>query len=121
MARSDEGSATVETALTLPSLILLTLALGGILTGLAMQIRCVDAARLGARATVRGESETAVRDAIAQELPHGKVEISSSGGFVHVTVSTPIVGLPLLRSFVVHAGAEEAREESEADAAVTDP
>ena len=51
----DTGSATIETALALPSLLLLTLALGGIITGLAMQIRCVDAARLGARATARGE------------------------------------------------------------------
>ena len=82
----DTGSATVETALALPSLLLLTLALAGIITGLAMQIRCVDAARLGARATARGESEAAVRSAIAAELPHGQVAIGSSAGFVHVQV-----------------------------------
>jgi hypothetical protein len=117
----DQGSATIESALALPSLILLTLALCGIITGLAIQIRCVDAARLGARATARGEGEDAVRGAIAQELPHAKVEISSSAGFVHVDVSTPIVGLPLLRSVVVHADAVEAQEESAADAAATGP
>jgi Flp pilus assembly protein TadG len=112
----DAGSATVETALALPSLLLLTLALCGIISGLAMQIRCVDAARLGARATARGESEAAVRDAIAAELPHGQVTIASAAGFVHVQVSTPVVGLPLLRGFVVHATAEEAEEGGADDA-----
>lgn len=112
----DAGSATVETALALPSLLLLTLALCGIISGLAMQIRCVDAARLGARATARGESEAAVRDAIAAELPHGQVTIASAAGFVHVQVSTPVVGLPLLRGFVVHATAEEAEEGAADDA-----
>jgi Flp pilus assembly protein TadG len=108
--RRDQGSATVETALALPSLLLLTLALCGIISGLAMQIRCVDAARMGARATARGENEAAVREAIAAELPRGQVAISNSGGFVHVQVSTPVVSVPLLRGFMVHAVADEAQE-----------
>ncbi len=77
------------------------------------QIRCVDAARLGARATARGEDQSAVRGAIARELPRGRVEIGTSGGVVHVSVAAPIAGLPLLRSFVVHAEAEAADEGSE--------
>jgi Flp pilus assembly protein TadG len=115
-AARDEGSATIETALALPSLLMLTLALCGLLTGLAMQIRCVDAARLAARATVRGESETAVRDTITAELPRGKVAITSTAGFVHVEVSSPVVSLPLLRGFVVHAAADEAEEGGASDA-----
>ncbi|MFD0639209.1 TadE family type IV pilus minor pilin [Catenulispora yoronensis] len=65
----DAGYATVETALAIPSLVLLTLALAGVLAGLAAQIRCVDAARLGARAAARGEPPDAVRAAIARASP----------------------------------------------------
>ena len=52
---SDAGYATVEAALAIPSLVLFAVALASVLTGVATQIRCVDAARLGARAAARGE------------------------------------------------------------------
>jgi hypothetical protein len=107
----DRGSATVETALALPSLVLLTLALVGVITGVATQIGCVDAARLAARATARGEPDGSVRAAVLRDLPGGKVTITNARGYVHVAVSAPVSGLPLLRAFTVRAEAEAAAED----------
>lgn len=109
-APRDSGYATVETALAIPSLVLLTLALAGILAGMATQIRCVDAARLGARAAARGEPPDAVRAAVARASPDGAVRISNDAGLIHVSVSAPIAPLSLLRAFTVRAEAVEADE-----------
>jgi Flp pilus assembly protein TadG len=116
MAAPDRGSATVETALALPSMVLLTLALVGVITGVATQIRCMDAARLAARATARGETDGAVRAAVLHELPQAKLTITNTRGLVHVAVSAPLSGLPLLQAFVVHAEAEAAAENGGDDA-----
>lgn len=116
MAAPDRGSATVETALALPSMVLLTLALVGVITGVATQIRCMDAARLAARATARGETDGAVRAAVLHELPQAKLTITNARGLVHVAVAAPLSGLPLLQGFVVHAEAEAATEDGGDDA-----
>jgi hypothetical protein len=110
VAAPDRGSATVETALALPSMVLLALALIGVVTGVATQIRCVDAARLAARATARGEDPGAVRTAVLHELPQAKLTVSTGHGIVHVDVSAPLSGLPLLGAFTVRAGADAAVE-----------
>ncbi|NUR58677.1 MAG: pilus assembly protein [Catenulispora sp.] len=106
----DAGYTTVETALAIPSLILLVLALAGILAGMAAQIRCVDAARLGARAAARGEPPDAIRAAVARASPDSQVGISDTAGLVHVTVSAPVASVSLLHAFTVHAEAVEADE-----------
>ena len=110
MAAPDRGSATVETALALPSMVLLAMALVGIITGVATQIRCVDAARLAARATARGEADGAVQAAVLHELPQAKLTITTAQGVVHASVTAPLSGLPLLRSFTVSAEADAAVE-----------
>ncbi|GAA2043225.1 hypothetical protein GCM10009839_52890 [Catenulispora yoronensis] len=112
----DAGYATVETALAIPSLVLLTLALAGVLAGLAAQIRCVDAARLGARAAARGEPPDAVRAAIARASPDSTVSLTRDGGLVHVVVSAPVAAMSLLKAFSVHAEAVEADEAAVSDA-----
>ncbi|WP_194905035.1 TadE family type IV pilus minor pilin [Catenulispora rubra] len=108
--RRDAGYATVEAALAIPSLVLFTVALAGVLTGLATQIRCLDAARLGARAAARGESAAEVGAAVGRALPGASVRIGTEDGLIHVTVSAPVAEVPLLRAFTVHADAYEADE-----------
>lgn len=106
----DAGYATVEAALAIPSLVLFTVALAGVLTGLATQIRCVDAARLGARAAARGESAAEVRAAVTGAVPDASVHTTTADGLITVTVTAPVAAVPLLRAFTVHATAYEADE-----------
>ena len=80
-------------------LVVLAMCLGGL--GLAVdQIRCVDAARAGARAASRGEPVAEVRAAAVAAAPPGAtVTVGSRGQDVTVTVSGPrrsvwLPGLP---------------------------
>lgn len=67
----DGGSATVETAMALPALVLiLAVALWGV-SAAAAQVACVDAARAGARAAARGEPVDMVRAAVRRAAPPG--------------------------------------------------
>lgn len=106
----DAGYATVETALAIPSLVLFTLALAGILAAMATQIRCVDAARLGARAAARGEPPDQVRAAVARASPGSTVRVHNEAGLIHVTVAAPVAPVTMLRAFTVRAEAVEADE-----------
>jgi len=108
--RQDAGYATVEAALAIQSLVLFTMALAGVLTGLATQIRCLDAARLGARAAARGESATEVQAAVGRAMPGASVHIGTEDGLIRVTVTAPVADVPLLRAFTAHADAYEADE-----------
>lgn len=73
MTRRDRGMVTAELAVTLPAVVLvLGLCLAGISAGID-QIRCVDAARLGARAAARGDSLGSVRAAAVAAAPAGAV------------------------------------------------
>ncbi|GAB47425.1 TadE family type IV pilus minor pilin [Mobilicoccus pelagius] len=97
---------TAETAATIP-VVLLVLAL--VLTSVRVsidQVRCVDAARAGARAAARGDDERAVRDVAAREAPRGaSVEIVRSGGDVTVTVvAPPIAAVPLVGGLPAPSG-----------------
>ncbi|WP_344463006.1 TadE family type IV pilus minor pilin [Kitasatospora kazusensis] len=76
---------TAETAVALPALVLLAAMLIWGVVAAAAQIRCVDAARVGARAAARGEADAVV---LAQQAaPAGAVvRISQDGGTVRVTV-----------------------------------
>jgi hypothetical protein len=68
---ADGGSVTVEIAVALPALMLVTVAaLWGITTASA-QIACVDAVRAGARAAARGEPLPVVRAVVERSAPSG--------------------------------------------------
>lgn len=86
--------ATAELALALPSLVLvLAVALAGVDLGLS-QVRCVDAARLGARLVARGEPRPVVLSEVRRAAPAGaSVVLRSSGdhGSVTVTGRSPAV------------------------------
>ena len=78
---------TAELALALPTLMLI-LAVGiWMQSAVALQARCQDAARAGARAAARGDPDAAIRSALSAALPAGaNVGISRAGSQVTVTV-----------------------------------
>lgn len=87
-ARAGEsGAVTAELALTLPTLVIV-LAIGVWLqSAVALEARCLDAARAGARAAARGDPDGTVRARLAAVLPNGaSVSIGHGQGQVTVTV-----------------------------------
>jgi hypothetical protein len=94
--------ATAEFAVVLPAVVLvLALSLGAL--GLAWdQIRCVDAARAGARAASRGDSAEAVILVAGRAAPSGaEVSIGEARGLVRVSVvSRPRVAATLLPTWL---------------------
>lgn len=104
---------TAEFAVVLPAVVLvLALSLGAM--GLALdQIRCVDAARAGARAASRGDSYAAVTQVARRAGPsQALVSMATSSDLVQVSVvSRPRVAAGLMPGWL-HAGstASAARE-----------
>ncbi|TQN28705.1 hypothetical protein FHX37_4065 [Haloactinospora alba] len=82
---------TAETAVALPSLMLvLGIALAA-LTAASTHIACVDAARLGARALARGDSDRAARAVAADAAPdNAGIALSETDGFVRVAVRASV-------------------------------
>lgn len=101
----ETGSVTAELVVVLPALlVILSAALWGVGAG-AAQVRCLDAAREGARSAARGEAPDEVLAAVHRAAPSGaKVHISSSDGLVHVSVSAAVspVGLLTRRAAALH-------------------
>jgi hypothetical protein len=112
--RGERGAATAELAVALPSLVLvLALALGAVDLGLA-QVRCVDAARLGARLLARGEAQPSALSAVRAAAPGGAtVSVAGAGDRVRVSVAAdlPAVLRPL-RALSGPAAVAEARIEA---------
>ncbi|MEV6763818.1 TadE family type IV pilus minor pilin [Streptomyces sp. NPDC051105] len=103
---------TAEAAVVLPVLVAFTMALVWGLLVMAAQIRCVDAARTGARAAARQDAEDAVVTVAKQAAPDGAtVTIGREGDQVRVTVAArpPLLGgLPFQVRESAVALAEEA-------------
>ena len=79
---------TAETAVVLPVLVALLALLLGVLGHGLDQAKAVDAARNGARAAARGESPSAIKQAVIAEAPPGsQVQIDVSGSRVTVDVA----------------------------------
>ena len=98
LLRSDAGMVTAETAMTLPVLVLLTLAgVAAIGVGQA-QLRSADAAREAARAVARGDADAAAaRARTAAGRPVTVLSTGSQGSDTAVTVRLalrPIGWLP---------------------------
>jgi hypothetical protein len=83
----EEGTVTAEMAVVLPALaVVLVFALWSV-AAVAAQLRCVDAARIAARALARGEtSEMSVAAARAAAPPGAQVVVTRSGDLVMVDV-----------------------------------
>ncbi|WP_187122595.1 TadE family type IV pilus minor pilin [Mobilicoccus massiliensis] len=89
---------TAEMAAAMPVVVLLlALVLTSVRVGVD-QMRCVDAARAGARAAARGEGDDAVGTVVARAAPRGsRVSISRVDTDVVVDVSAPaVLRVPLL-------------------------
>lgn len=112
--RTDRGFVTAETAVVLPTLMLLVgVLVWGVLAASA-QLRCVDAAREGARAAARGDPQGTVLALARAAAPKGaEISVSGSGETVVVRVSAVSRapgGLGGLLSLPVSATAVAARE-----------
>lgn len=91
--RGERGAVTAETAMAMPILAALTVGLVWVLAVAGAQLRTVDAAREGARALARGESEATAHELAAAVAPEGaKVRLSRGDGRVTVTVSAQLAG-----------------------------
>jgi hypothetical protein len=78
---------TAEAAVVIPTLVALTALLVWGLMAAAAQIRCVDAARAGARAAARSESAADVMRVARASAPAGAVvSVRKGAGLVRVSV-----------------------------------
>jgi hypothetical protein len=107
MVGDDAGGVTVEAAFAVATLVVvLVLCLAG-LTAVAMQLRCVDAAREAARLAARGD-ERAASEAARSVGPGGAgLEIRRSDGRV---VARVVASWPLLPGITIGAEAVAAVE-----------
>lgn len=88
---SQRGSATAETAVVLPALVVVLVMAIWVLACVGAQLRCVDAARAGARAAARGESGGDVMSAARRVAPRGAaVSVTSSAGMAKVAVRAEV-------------------------------
>lgn len=112
--RSECGSVTVETALALPALVLVLATMLWAIVAVTGQLRCIDAARVAARAIARGDS---VPDAVAAANrlapPGADVRVRRDGDLVRVDVSADVgvpIGGTLLPAITVSGDAAVAAE-----------
>ncbi|PZA19380.1 pilus assembly protein TadE [Modestobacter versicolor] len=103
---------TAETAVVLPVLLLVLAGAVSAVVVVGAQLRCVDAAREGARAAARGEPVAVVQRAAAGAAPDGAAtELGGDGETVQVTVSATVSPLgPLPWTVEVSATATGLRE-----------
>lgn len=62
---------TAELAVGLPAVALLAVLCAAVVTAAATHVRCLDAARSGARELARGEDPGVVRSLVAERAPEG--------------------------------------------------
>lgn len=110
--RGDGGTVTAELAVVLPGVVLMCAAL--LLAGQAVisEVRCVDAARSGARMAARGESSDAVvAEARRRAPPDADVQVVRAGPDVRVDVSVPLSPAGLGWAGLTVRGSATARSE----------
>lgn len=102
---------TAELAVSIPVVVLvLTLALGAVRLGMD-EVRCIDAARLAARALARGDPEGDARGLAARAAPFG-ASVSLRVGATEVTADVEMHSdLRGLRPFSLHASSTAMREQ----------
>ena len=82
---------TAETAVVLPVLLMVLAGAVAAVVVVGAQLRCVDAAREGARAAARGEPAGVVTDLAARAAPDGAtIALGSAGDQVSVTVAATV-------------------------------
>lgn len=91
--RRDSGISTVEAALAVAALVVVLVLCAAGITALSMQIRCIDAAREGARLAARGDPR-AMEAATAAGPQGAAVDLHRDGGYVVARVSGRSALLP---------------------------
>ncbi|MFF6954871.1 TadE family type IV pilus minor pilin [Streptomyces sp. NPDC008317] len=105
----DQGYVTAEAAMVIPMLVALTAALIWGLMAAAAQVRCVDAARAGARAAARSEAPGEVLRVAREAAPSGaRVGVERSGDLIRVRVTVPAPRFPVTLRAEAVALAEDA-------------
>lgn len=103
---------TAETAVVLPVLLLVLAGAVAAMIAVGAQLRCVDAAREGARSAARGDPAATVTAVAAAAAPSGAViGVRNGGDQIEVTVSVlvkPLGALPV--SVRISASAAARRE-----------
>ncbi|MFJ5735815.1 TadE family type IV pilus minor pilin [Streptomyces microflavus] len=103
---------TAEAAVVIPVLVAFAMVLLWALVAASAQIRCVDAARAGARAAARSEPEAAVLAAARDAAPSGaRVAVGRAGELWRVTVEAPTPG-PAALALTLSAEAAALAEDS---------
>jgi Flp pilus assembly protein TadG len=112
VGRREVGMVTAETAVVLPVLLLVLAGAVAAVTVVGAQLRCVDAAREGARAAARGEPVAVVEELVARAAPDGaSTTVSVGAEEVRVRVSARIAPLgPVPLAITVVAEAVAMRE-----------
>lgn len=89
--KHDDGYATAEAAMALPALLVVLALAVGVLVSVGDQLRCVDAARVGARVAQRGDGDGAAAAAARSAAPGGaRVTVTHHGDQVEVRVSDDV-------------------------------
>lgn len=86
MRKRDEGSVTIEAALGLAGLTVVTVLLLAGLTVLTSQLRCTDAAREAARLLARGQPDEAAAAAHEIAPPGADLDIQRTGDAITVKI-----------------------------------
>lgn len=93
----EHGYATAETAVVMPALVVVVLFAVWLLACVGAQLRCVDAARAGARSAARADPSSQVTSLARALAPRGaQVEVTTGGAFVTVVVRAQIHPLGVL-------------------------
>ncbi|NJP47131.1 hypothetical protein HCN08_27555 [Streptomyces sp. PRB2-1] len=108
MVRGEAGYVTAETAVVIPSLVVVAgLLIWGLMAGVA-EVECVDAARAGARAAARSEAAGDVLRAAREAAPAGaRVSVGRHGDMVEVRVTVPRPRFPVTLTAQASALAED--------------
>jgi Flp pilus assembly protein TadG len=98
---------TAETAVVLPVLLVVLAAAVAAVVVVGSQLRCVDAAREGARSAARGDTLAVVTELAGRAAPDGaRTTMTGTGDTVTVTVTATVQPLgPLPFRLQVHASA----------------
>ncbi|MFE0702558.1 TadE family type IV pilus minor pilin [Streptomyces sp. NPDC058872] len=97
--------------MVLPLLALFTVTLLWALAAATVQIRCVDAARAGARAAARSEPVASAEEAARTAAPEGaRISVAREGELWHVVVEAAAPG-PWGMGLTVRAGAAALAED----------
>ncbi len=115
--RGNAGMVTAETAVVLPVLLLVLAGAVAAVTVVGAQLRCVDAAREGARAAARGEDTALVTALAGRAAPDGaRTTVAVDGVTVTVTVTAEVAPLgPVPLRVPVAASAVAQREPGSAE------